>query len=81
MENLEMQGQNRTLVDMVEEKLLLYLKDNNYCIGCTVPNEKELAYSLGVARSVIREGLCGHCLQDDTQICQMVIRMTLIIRQ
>lgn len=57
MENLEMQGQNRTLVDMVEEKLLLYLKDNNYCIGCTVPNEKELASSLGVARSVIREAL------------------------
>lgn len=57
METLEMQGQNRTLVDMVEEKLLLYLKDNNYCIGCTVPNEKELASSLGVARSVIREAL------------------------
>lgn len=57
METLEMQGQNRTLVDIVEEKLLLYLKDNNYCIGCTVPNEKELAYSLGVARSVIREAL------------------------
>lgn len=29
METLEMQRQNRTLVDMVEEKLLLYLKDNN----------------------------------------------------
>lgn len=57
METLEMQGQNRTLVDMVEEKLLLYLKNNNYCIGCTVPNEKELASSLGVARSVIREAL------------------------
>ncbi len=55
METLEMQRQNRTLVDMVEEKLLLYLKDNNYCIGCTVPNEKELASSLGVAQSVIRE--------------------------
>lgn len=57
MESLEMRGSNRTLVDVVEEKLLQYLKDNDYCIGCTVPNEMELASSLGVARSVVREAL------------------------
>lgn len=57
MESLEMRGPNLTLVDVVEEKLLQYLKDNDYCIGCTVPNEMELASSLGVARSVVREAL------------------------
>ena len=57
MESLEMRALNRTLVDVVEEKLLQYLKDNDYCIGCTVPNEMELASSLGVARSVVREAL------------------------
>lgn len=57
MESLEIQHKSNTLVDLVEEKLLQYLKNNNYCIGNTIPNEAELASSLGVARSVLREAL------------------------
>lgn len=53
MESLGIQHQSNTLVDLVEEKLLQYLKNNNYCIGNTIPNEAELASSLGVARSVV----------------------------
>lgn len=49
MESLGIQHQSNTLVDLVEEKLLQYLKNNNYCIGNTIPNEAELASSLGVA--------------------------------
>ena len=30
MESLELQGKSSTLVDLVEEKLLQYLKENNY---------------------------------------------------
>ena len=57
MESLELQGKSSTLVDLVEEKLLQYLKENNYCIGSVIPNEAELSSSLGVARSVLREAL------------------------
>lgn len=57
MESLELQGKSSTLVDLVEEKLLQYLKENDYCIGSVIPNEAELSSSLGVARSVLREAL------------------------
>ena len=33
MESLELQGKSSTLVDLVEEKLQQYLKENDYCIG------------------------------------------------
>lgn len=56
MESLKMRGPNRTLVDVVEEKLLQYLKDNDYCIGCTVPNEMELASSLGGGSKCCKRG-------------------------
>lgn len=57
MKQLEIKEKSNTLVDLVEEKLLLYLKDNNYCVGNAIPNEAELSASLGVARSVLREAL------------------------
>ena len=57
MELLGMQSQSCTLVDLVEEKLLKYLKEHDYCLGQTIPNEAELSSSLGVARSVLREAL------------------------
>lgn len=57
MNHLPIQNQGNTLVDLVEERLLQYLKDCKYCIGDTIPNEAVLSSSLGVARSVLREAL------------------------
>lgn len=57
MNQLQIKEQGSTLVDLVEEKLLKYLRDNDYCIGNAIPNEVELSSSLGVARSVLREAL------------------------
>ena len=47
----------KTLVDQVEDKLLTYLRTQNYQVGDMIPHEMELATELGVARSVIREAL------------------------
>lgn len=57
MEELRIQNNSITLVDQVEDKLLTYFKQNNFCKGAQIPNEKELSASLGVARSVLREAL------------------------
>ena len=57
MERLKIQNNSTTLVDQVEDKLLGYFKQNNLCKGDSIPNEKELSASLGVARSVLREAL------------------------
>lgn len=57
MKDIEKQGQGSTLVDLVEEKLLQYFKENDYYLGQIIPNEAELSSSLGVARSVLREAL------------------------
>jgi DNA-binding FadR family transcriptional regulator len=46
-----------TLVDQIEEKLRNYFKEMNLMPGDTIPTEAELAESLGVARSVLREAL------------------------
>jgi len=46
-----------TLVDKVEEKLLNYFREMELMPGDTIPREMELAESLGVARSVLREAL------------------------
>ena len=48
---------NMTLVDQVEDKLLNYFKEKNLNIGDSIPNEMDLAVSLGVARNVLREAL------------------------
>jgi GntR family transcriptional repressor for pyruvate dehydrogenase complex len=46
-----------TLVDDVENHLIKYLIDNGFKPGDPMPKEIELAESLGVSRSVIREAL------------------------
>lgn len=57
MDTLKIHNQTVTLVDQVEDKLLNYLKDNDFRTGDSIPNEMELAAALGVARSVLREAL------------------------
>jgi GntR family transcriptional regulator, transcriptional repressor for pyruvate dehydrogenase complex len=57
MDSLKINNRSITLVDHVEDKLLDYFKRNNMKPGDAIPNETELAESLGVARSVLREAL------------------------
>jgi GntR family transcriptional repressor for pyruvate dehydrogenase complex len=46
-----------SLVDKVEAKLVQLLKDKKLNVGDTIPKELELAESLGVSRTVVREAL------------------------
>lgn len=46
-----------SLVDKVEMKLLAFFKDNDLKPGDAIPKELELAGSLGVSRTVVREAL------------------------
>lgn len=46
-----------TLVDQVEQKILEYIRNNKLVPGDSIPNENELATSLEVGRSVVREAL------------------------
>lgn len=57
MDNLKIQGQKVTLVDQVEDRLMDYFKEQGFRPGDALPREQELAESLGVARSVLREAL------------------------
>ncbi|MCF0175604.1 MAG: FadR family transcriptional regulator [Bacteroidales bacterium] len=59
MVELELKNNSRrkTLVDGVEDALLEYFKNNNLKPGDSIPNEMELAESLGVGRAVLREAL------------------------
>lgn len=55
--NLKIVTSTFTLVDQVEEKLRSHFREMNLVPGDTIPIEAELAESLGVARSVLREAL------------------------
>jgi len=55
--NLKIKNNSFTLVDQVEEKLREYFKEQELMPGDRIPREVELAESLGVARSVLREAL------------------------
>ena len=57
MYNLKIEVENKTLVDLVEEKLLNYFKEANIMPGDSIPTEAELVTALGVGRSVLREAL------------------------
>lgn len=57
MEHLRICTPIGTLVDQVEDKLLTYFREHDLRAGDAIPNELELAASLGVARSVLREAL------------------------
>ena len=57
MDKLKIYNQSVTLVDQVEDKLLNYFKNNDLSTGDPIPNELELAATLGVARNVLREAL------------------------
>ena len=48
---------HQSLAEQVEQKLLTYLKANNFNIGDQLPKEIELAAHLGVSRNVVREAL------------------------
>src|SRR5690606_37823435 len=46
-----------SLVDKVENRLVELLKEKKLTVGSVIPKEVELAKSLGVSRTVIREAL------------------------
>lgn len=48
---------NISLAEQVEQKLITYLKNNNFNIGDQLPKEMELAARLGVSRNIVREAL------------------------
>lgn len=48
---------NRTLVDKVESRLVNLLQQRSLKVGDSIPKELELAESLGVSRTVVREAL------------------------
>lgn len=48
---------NQSLVDRVEAKLVSLLQEKKLQVGDTIPKELDLANSLGVSRTVIREAL------------------------
>ncbi len=48
---------HRTMADIVEVKLLEYLKKNSFKPGEALPKELELAEALGVSRNILREAL------------------------
>ena len=59
MEGPKLDNRNTTLVDSVEESLIRFFKEQGLRPGSSIPNEAELAASLGVGRPVLREALTG----------------------
>lgn len=57
MDNLRINRTGQTLVDQVEEKLIEYFKEQGFRPGSSIPNESDLAASLGIGRTVLREAL------------------------
>lgn len=57
MEVLKIDRSSKTLVDSVEESLIRFFKEKGLRPGSSIPNETELAASLGVGRAVLREAL------------------------
>lgn len=57
MNSLKINHEPTTLVDLVEESLLKYIKEQNLKPGDRLLHEDELAEKLGVGRNVVREAL------------------------
>ncbi len=57
MDSLKINTEPTTLVDVVEESLLNYIKEQNLKPGDKLLHEDELAGKLGVGRNVVREAL------------------------
>lgn len=57
MESLKINTETTTLVDLVEESLLKYIKEKNLKPGDRLLHEEELSEQLGVGRNVVREAL------------------------
>lgn len=57
MDSLRINNEPTTLVDLVEESLLKYIKEQNLKPGDKLLHEDELAEKLGVGRNVVREAL------------------------
>lgn len=57
MEQLRLNNTAITLVNHVEDRVLSYLSEHDFKLGDKLPSEHELAVSLGVTRSVVREAL------------------------
>lgn len=57
MDTLKIIEPTTTLVDQVQERLLLFFKEKKFRVGDSIPNENTLSESLGVGRSVVREAL------------------------
>lgn len=57
MEGPKLDNRHTTLVDSVEESLIRFFKEQGFRPGSSIPNEVELAASLGVGRPVLREAL------------------------
>jgi DNA-binding FadR family transcriptional regulator len=46
-----------TLTDQVEEKIIQYIKDNNFTPGDSLPNELQFAEMMSISRNVVREAM------------------------
>ncbi|MCD8270052.1 MAG: GntR family transcriptional regulator [Parabacteroides sp.] len=57
METLRINTETTTLVDLVEDSLLKYIKEKNLKPGDRLLHEEELSEQLGVGRNVVREAL------------------------
>lgn len=57
MDTLKLSTETTTLVDLVEESILLYIKSKNLTLGDKLPNEDEICEQLNVGRNVVREAL------------------------
>ena len=66
MEVLKLDNRNTTLVDSVEESLIRFFKEKGLRPGSSIPNEIELAASLGVGRPVLREALSRFKMNEST---------------
>ncbi|CEN53804.1 FadR/GntR family transcriptional regulator [Capnocytophaga canis] len=50
-------SENVSLVDRIEQQIILYIKENDLRPGDSLPKEMELAEQLGVSRTAVREAM------------------------